>query len=134
MSPAGTSSAAALMQPLLQSTAEAVQWNCDLLNAVIGRINTIESWTKIAELHISKAMEFISEASPKLAELDGFGPQIRSIFAKLEEVAWQADVRLRTQIAQMITGIAHRQAPFASRRAGVIHGCLTSCTLACARP
>ena len=31
------------LQPLVKSTAEAVQWNCDLLNAVIGRVNSFEA-------------------------------------------------------------------------------------------
>ena len=43
------------IQPLIRNTAEAVQWNCDLLNALIGRVNTIEAWTKIAEPEIAAA-------------------------------------------------------------------------------
>ena len=45
-------------QPLLRSTAEAVQWNCDLLNAVIGRVNSLEAWTKIAEPQVTAAVAF----------------------------------------------------------------------------
>ena len=37
------------LQPLVRSTAEAVQWSCDLLNAVIGSVSSLESWTKVAE-------------------------------------------------------------------------------------
>ena len=76
MNPSETSSAVMEMRPLLQSTAEAVQWNCDLLNALIGRINTIEGWTKVAEPQITASMEFVAQAYPKLAELDGFGNQM----------------------------------------------------------
>ncbi len=43
------------MQPLVRSTAEAVQWNCDLLNAVIGRVNSLEAWTKVAGPQVTAA-------------------------------------------------------------------------------
>ena len=43
MNPAETATAVSEMRPLVQSTAEAVQWNCDLLNALITRVYTIES-------------------------------------------------------------------------------------------
>ena len=52
-------------QPLLRSTAEAVQWNCDLLNAVIGRVNSLEAWTKIAEPQVYAPRS--SRSSPALA-------------------------------------------------------------------
>ena len=78
MSLGETSSAVMEMRPLLQSTADAVQWNCDLLNALIGPVNTIEGWTQLAEPAITKTSEFAVQASPKLAELDGFGNQIRA--------------------------------------------------------
>ena len=91
--------------PLLQSTAEALQWNCDLLNALIGRANTIESWTKVADPAITAASEFVAHASPKLAECDGFGNQIRAALAKVEEVATQADTCLRSEICQITSAI-----------------------------
>ena len=65
MNPAETASAVAEMRPLVQSTAEAVQWNCDLLNAVIGRVNNLESWTQVAEPTITKAGEFMTESTPR---------------------------------------------------------------------
>ena len=89
------------MQPLVRSTAEAVQWNCDLLNAVIGRVNSLEAWTKVAESQITAAAEFESKHSEKLTELTGFGDQLKTAFSALEGVASEADVRLRTEIGQM---------------------------------
>ena len=86
------------VQPLLRSTAEAVQWNCDLLNAVIGRVNNLESWTQLAEPTISKSSDFMTESTPKLAELVGFGDQIRMALVKVEEFATQADTKLRHEI------------------------------------
>ena len=50
-------------QPLVRSTAQAVQWNCDLLNAVIGRVNSLEAWTKVAEPQITASAEFESKNS-----------------------------------------------------------------------
>ena len=82
------------VQPLVRSTAEAAQWNCDLLNAVIGRVNSLEAWTKVAELQITAAAGFSTE-------LTGFGDQLKSAFSALEGVASQADVRLRTEIGQV---------------------------------
>ena len=79
------------MQPLVRFTAEAVQRICDLLTPLFGRVNTLESWIKVAETQIIKSTEFISEVSPKMAELAGFGTQIQAAFAKAEEVAGQAD-------------------------------------------
>ena len=64
MSPPETSTAVSEMRPFLQSTAEAVQWNCDLLNALIGRVNTIEGWTKVAEPAITASSEFAMQAAP----------------------------------------------------------------------
>ena len=101
LSPAETSTAVLEMQPLVRSTAEAVQWNCDLLNAVIGRVNTLESWTKVAEPQVTKAADFIAEHPPKLSELAGFGDQIKAAFAAVKDVAAQADVRLRQEISQV---------------------------------
>ena len=98
MNPAETAAAVSEMRPLVQSTAEAVQWNCDLLNALIIRVNTIEGWTQVAEPAISAAGNFVTHATPKLAELDGFGTQIREALSKVEEVATRADARLRTEI------------------------------------
>ena len=92
LSPAETSTAVLEMQPLVRSTAEAVQWNCDLLSAVIGRVNTLESWTKVAEPQVSASTEFEAKYSAKVSELTGFGDQLKSAFAALEEVAAQADV------------------------------------------
>ena len=91
------------MQPLVRSTAEAVQWNCDLLNAVIGRVNTLEAWTKIAEPQVAAAAEFEASNSEKLKELTGFGDQLKSAFSALEGVASQADLRLRSEIGQVTT-------------------------------
>ena len=39
------------LQPLVRATAEAVQWNCDLFNAVIGCVISLEAWAKVAEPH-----------------------------------------------------------------------------------
>ena len=61
LSPTETSTAVLELQPLFRSTAEAVPWNCDLLNAVIGRVNSLEAWTKVAEPQVTKANEFIAE-------------------------------------------------------------------------
>ena len=99
------------MQPLLRNTAEAVQWNCDSLNALIGRVNTIEAWTKIAEPEIAavkaatiddgikaKVVEvekWIKESNPKMEELTGFGDQVKEALRQLEVVANKADDRLR---------------------------------------
>ena len=72
------------MQPLVKSTAEAVQWNCDLLNAVIGRVNALEAWTKVAEPQISAAGEFTQVHESQLAQLTGFGDELKSAFSALE--------------------------------------------------
>ena len=55
LSQAELESAVSEMKPLVQSTADAVHWNCDLLNALIGRVNALEAWTKIAEPEIAKS-------------------------------------------------------------------------------
>ena len=89
------------VQPLVRSTTEAVQWNCDLLNAVIGRVNSLEAWTKVAEPQITAAAQFESTNSEKLAELTGFGDQLKTAFSALEGVAAEADVRFRTEIGQV---------------------------------
>ena len=73
LSPAETSTAVLEIQPLLRFTAEAVQWNCDLLNAVIGRVNMLESWTKVAEPQVTKAADFVAEHPANFSELAGFG-------------------------------------------------------------
>ena len=83
------------LQPLVRSTAGAVQWNCDLLNAVIKRVNSLEAWTKVAEPQVTAASELEAKHSEKLAELTGFGDQLKSAFTALEDVASQADLRLR---------------------------------------
>ena len=93
------STAALEMQLLVRSTAEAVQWNCDLLNAVIGRANSLEAWTKVPEPQSTAAAEFESKHSEKLTELTGFGDQLKTAFSALEGVASEADVRLRTDRA-----------------------------------
>ena len=98
---AEASTAVLEMQSLVRSTAEAVQWNCDLLNAVIGRVNTLESWTKVAERQVTAAAEFEAKHSEKLTELTGFGDQLKSAFSAPEGVASEADVRFRTEIGQM---------------------------------
>ena len=54
-----------------------------MLNALIGRVNTIEGWTKVDEPQITASTEFVAQASPKLAELDSFGTQIRAALAKV---------------------------------------------------
>ena len=105
LSQAETSTASLEIQPLLRSTAEAVQWSCDLLNAVIGRVNSLQAWTKVAKPQVTASTEFEAKHSPKLAELAGFGDQLKSSFAALEEVASQADVRLRQDIGHVTSVI-----------------------------
>ena len=61
LSQAEISTAVLEIQPLLRSTAEAVQWNCDLLNAVIGRVNSLKAWTKVAEPVVTEASQFVAE-------------------------------------------------------------------------
>ena len=73
------------IQPLLRSTSEAVQWNCDLLNAAIGRVNLLEVWTKVAEPQVAESTKFVDEHYSKLSELTGFGDQIKSAFASIAE-------------------------------------------------
>ena len=80
------------MQPLVCSTAKAVQWNSDLLNAVLGRVNTLESWTKVAEPQVTAPAEFEAEHADKLSEFSGFGDQLKSAFSALVDLAVQADV------------------------------------------
>ena len=87
------------LEPLVRSTAEAVQWNCDLLNAVIGRVNSLEA--KVAEPQVTASTEFVAQHSEKLTELTGFGDQLKSAFSALEGVASEADVHLRSEIGQM---------------------------------
>ena len=89
----------------MRSTSEAVQWNCDLLNAVIGRVNSLEAWTKVAEPQGTASTELVAQHSEKLSELIGFGDQMKSAFSALEDVAAQADVRLRSEIEQVTTVI-----------------------------
>ena len=86
------------LQPLFRSTAEAVQWNCDLLNAVIGRVNSLEAWTKVVDPQVTAPTEFVAAHSSKLSELTGVGDQIKSAFAAVEVFAAEADVRLRSGI------------------------------------
>ena len=60
----------------------------------------------MAEPAITAASKFVAKSSPKLAELDGFGSQIRDALAKVEEVATRADTRLRTEI-DAASGVIH---------------------------
>ena len=89
------------MQPLVRSTAEAVQWNCVLLTAVIGRVNSLGALAKVAEPQITAAAEFTIVHEVQLAELTGFGDQLKAAFSALVGVASQADLRLRTEIGQV---------------------------------
>ena len=86
LGPSETSTAVLEIQPLLRSAAEAVQWNCDLLNAVIGRVNSLEAWTKVAESQVTASTEFVAQHSEKLSELTGFGDQLKSAFSAREGV------------------------------------------------
>ena len=72
-----------------------------MLNAVIGRVNALQSWTKVAEPQVTASAEFEAKSSVKLAEPACFGDQLKSAFAALEGVASQADVRLRQEIGQI---------------------------------
>ena len=49
----------------------------------------------------------MSDTSPKLAELVGFGDQVQTALEKVEEVAQQADTRLRQEVSQ-VTGFIDR--------------------------
>ena len=119
------------MQPMLQITSEAVRWNCDLLNALIGRVNSIEAWTKIAEPEIAAAKaatidesikakvtemeKWIQESSPKMEELTGFGDQVKEALRQLEVVGNKADGRLREEITA-ITDIVEKAIAKVNRR------------------
>ena len=60
------SSAVMEMRPFFQLTADAVQCICDLLNALIGRVNTIEGWPKVAEPAIAASSEFMAQKDWRL--------------------------------------------------------------------
>ena len=107
------------LQPLVRSTAEAVQWNCDLLNEVIGRVSSLEAWTKVAEPQVTAASEFEAKHSEKLAELTGFGDQLKSAFTALEDVASQADLRLRQEIGQ-VTSVIDQAVGTLKRQVGAL--------------
>ena len=77
LSPAETSTAVIELEPLVRSTAEAVQWNCDLLNAVIGRVNSLEAWTKVVEPQVTASTEFVAQHSEEFSELTGFGDRLK---------------------------------------------------------
>ena len=106
--------AVSMMDPLVQSTAEAVHWNSDILNALVTRVNTLEAWTQVAqpaienltsvEGKVDKINGWIDETSPRIRELDGFGNDVKSALQKLESVAAEADQKLRVEIGQL-TGI-----------------------------
>ena len=58
-----------------------------MLNAVIGRVNALEFWTKVAEPQISAAGELTQVHETQLAQLTGFGDELKSAFSALEGVA-----------------------------------------------
>ena len=55
----------------------------------------------MAEPQVTQASAFVTENSPKLSELAGFGDQVNAAFVAAEDVAAQADVRLRQEIGQV---------------------------------
>ena len=73
LSPDETSNAFIELDPPVFSTAEAVQWNCNLLNAVVSSVNSLEAWTKVDEPQATASTEFVAQHSEKLSELIGFG-------------------------------------------------------------
>ena len=96
------------LQPERKNTLDAVHWNCDLLNAVITRVNTLEAWTNLAEPRFSgydgslvEVRDWIDSTTPKLFELDGFEHAVEKAIAKANEVAAHADGRLRIEIGQV---------------------------------
>ena len=95
------------LQPALKNTQSAVHWNCDLLNAVITRVSTLEVWTNISEPKFVgydsgfiEVRDCIAATSPKLLELDGFGHAVDKAIAKANKVAVHADGCLRSEIGQ----------------------------------
>ena len=63
-------------------------------------MNSLETWTKLAELAVSKA-RIITVCSIKLAELAGFGDQVKTAVEKVEDIAQQADARLRQEVSHV---------------------------------
>ena len=49
------------LQPAMKSTQDAVHWNCDFLNAMITRGNTLESCTKLVEPQLGPHQGAIAE-------------------------------------------------------------------------
>ena len=55
----------------------------------------------MAEPQVTQATAFVAEHSPKLSELAGLGDQVKAAISAVEDVAAQADVRLRQETAQV---------------------------------
>ena len=97
-----------ILQPDLKVTQDAVEWNGNLLNALVTRVNTLEAWSNLVEPKLTsfeasfvEVRDWIEKTSPKLLELDGFGLAVDKAIGKANEVAAHADGRLRSEIGQV---------------------------------
>ena len=89
------------IQACLESTAKAVEWNCELLNALVTRTNTIEA---ISSTTVTAFEASVARTDPKLKELDGFGTSIAKAPDKCNDMAKIADTNLRHELNK-VTGM-----------------------------
>ena len=94
-----------ILQPDLKVTQDAVEWNGNLLNVLVTRVNTLEAWNNLVEPKLEggfvEVRDWIEKTSPRLLELDGFGLAVDTAIGKANEVAAHADGRLRSEIGQV---------------------------------
>ena len=75
---------------LLDSTSKAVEWNSQLLNALITRVNTLEAGSTVARQKVDSLTSEVAEAVQKLAAVDrdrdqSLRDELSAMAAKLDE-------------------------------------------------
>ena len=102
LSPGELTAAVKAIQAYLETTAQAVGWNCDLLNALVTRVNTIEA---VSVTSVTAFEALLARTDPKLQELDGFGTSIAVALDKCDALAKSEDTRLRHELDKMTSVI-----------------------------
>ena len=82
---------------------ECMNWNSDIINGLVTRVNGIETWTKLVTPKVDDLENWTKLVAPKLKELDGFGDAVwlgmRSSWAMLCSLfrpSWFGAFSLRT--------------------------------------
>ena len=92
----------------VQTSAQCVAYNAELLNAVVNRQNGFEAAIKILESvpsDIKSLAASAEDAQKKCVIVDNFGVQIESVVAAVAAAEVASDSRLRKEIEQTLTKV-----------------------------